>query len=86
MSNGRTRRTKEEWQQIIARFIESGLTSREFCQKEQLVQTSLLRWRQKLAATSASQFIPVRATSAESPATWRLTVTLPNGCQLSFEG
>jgi transposase-like protein len=87
MSNGRTRRTQEEWQQIVDRFVASGLTSQQFCEKEQLVQTSLLRWRQKLAAASSpSPFIPVRAASADRLTTWRFSVTLPNGCRLSFEG
>ena len=51
-SDGKTRRSAEEWKQIHARFVSSGLTVRAFCDREDLVVSSLARWHRTFTANS----------------------------------
>ena len=83
-SNGRVRRTKTEWREIVKRFEESGLTEKEFCQREDIHSAGLTRWRRKLMTSPAasSAFVPMTPAQGSS---WSLRVTLPNGIQLRFE-
>jgi hypothetical protein len=91
-SNGRVRRSEAEWQEIISRWQKSGLKPRPFCRREQIQLSSFLRWQGKghstFAAPSANEFVQVVAPSASSPASssWTLEISLPNGCQLRFQG
>ncbi len=85
-TNGRVTRNKSEWSEIIANFEKSGLSIREFYNQEKILASSLRRWQNKLKPKPKSrQFIPVKA-SSPMPKAWALSITLPNGCQLRFEG
>lgn len=39
-SNGKIRRSEEEWQDIFARFRESGVTEAAFCRQEKIAKSS----------------------------------------------
>jgi hypothetical protein len=89
MSNGRVRRTEEEWRELLARFRKSGLSAREFCRKERVQAVSLQRWQVRLnGKANRKDFITVvPATPAVSPTRgWAVEVTLPDGSRLRFQG
>jgi len=89
MSNGRVRRTEEEWRGLVARFRKSGLNAREFCRKERLKVSSLQRWQGRLKELGVRQgfvaVIPAAAPNGSSRS-WVVEVTLPDGSRLRFQG
>jgi hypothetical protein len=86
LSNGRCKRTENEWRQIQARFRKSGQSGRDFCRKEGLHLASFHRWRRRLdGSPAAGDFVTVTATPAASP-TWTLEVILPDIGTLRFQG
>jgi len=86
LSNGKVRRSEEEWREVFARHTESGLGAREFCRKEGISLESFRRWREKLGATAGeSAFIRVSAESSSRPA-WMLEITFPGGGHLRLQG
>ena len=88
MSNGRVRRSEGEWKEIVSGWRKSGLKARPFCRREQIELSSFLRWQRKLdASRDGNSFVPVTTTSSSSPSSpWTLEITLPNGCELRFQG
>jgi hypothetical protein len=89
MSNGRVRRSEEEWRVLLAGYRKSGLSVREFCRKQRLQVSSFQRWRTRLnGAGSRSDFVTVIPAAPEaSPARpWTVEVTLPDGSRLRFQG
>ena len=87
MSNGRVRRSEAEWQEIVSRWRKSGLKARPFCRREQIELSSFLRWQRKLDASSdGSSFVPVTTNSSSPSPARALEISLPNGCQLRFQG
>jgi hypothetical protein len=88
-SNGRIRRSAEEWKELVSGWRKSGASGREFCRQEGIEYSSLQRWDRKLNGSSRrSEFVPVATTPSSSIAEscWRLEVTLPNGIKLQFQG
>lgn len=80
MSNGRVRRSPEEWRELVERFAGSGLNRREFCRREKISVNSLQRWRQRLTASARSEFVevaPAKGDRASSP--WVVEVELAGG-------
>lgn len=87
MSNGRVRRSEAEWQAIVARWKKSGQKPAAFCRREQIELASFLRWQRKLDGSGdESSFVPVTKSASPPPSTWSLTISLPNGCELRFQG
>ena len=89
MSNGRVRRSDVEWRELLSRYDQSGLSAREFCRKEAVQVTSLLRWQQKLTGPSArDEFVSVVTTPTTTPSVspWTAEVILPNGITLRIQG
>jgi hypothetical protein len=86
MSNGRVRRNETEQREVVSRWEKSGVSPAQFCRREQIRLSSFLRWRQKeRPAARASEFVAVTPAPAP-PSAWALEITLPNGCQLRFQG
>ena len=52
MSNGRVRRTREEWHEIVSRREKSGLSPRPFCRKREPQLPSFYRWQQEVSGCS----------------------------------
>lgn len=87
MSNGRVRRSEAEWKEIVSRWKKSGLKPRSFCRREQIQFSSFHRWQQKLAGSDAgNSFVPVTTSSPAPSSAWTLEISLPNGCELRFQG
>ncbi len=47
MSNRRVRRNSEEWRELVARQMESGLSVAAFCEREGLSAVSFYQWRSR---------------------------------------
>ena len=43
-SNGQVQRSAAEWSNIIARYRQSGLGSRQFCEQEGLTRRTFEKW------------------------------------------
>lgn len=86
MSNGKVRRTSEEWHEILTQWKRSGLSAKEFCRKEELQLSSFQRWQQKLDGSSEQHDFVTVATAPPPTSSWVLEITLPNGTKLHFQG
>ena len=54
------RRSAAEWTRIIARFRRSGLTQREFCEREEVSLSALQHWLYRRSKSStAANFVEV---------------------------
>ena len=81
------KRTKSEWRDIFKRHSASGLTIKEFCDREHLVQSTFKRWQNRMDDSANAQFVelapsPPRAVGSS----WDLEVRLPDGLLLRFRG
>ena len=85
MSNGRVRRSAEEWSDIISRYAGSGLSLRGFCRREGVSENSMKRWQQRLGDGSGS-FVELTPPDPTSRPGWSCEVRLPDGTQLQFRG
>ena len=45
------RRGSEDWREVLARFADSGLTVRAFCEREGFSPASFYRWQSMLSAS-----------------------------------
>jgi len=83
------RRTKSQWTEVFQRFQSSGLSRRDFCQREGLALSSFQRWRTLIAAPEQQgefvELIP-SSTPAVSSAGWTLDLSLPNGASIRLRG
>ena len=52
------RRSRQEWQAVIARFAESGLGVEAFCAREGLSESTFRRWRSLLGEPSTQPAAP----------------------------
>jgi hypothetical protein len=84
----RPRRDKKQWTEISKRFDSSGLSTREFCQREDLALSSFQRWRRRLGSNASAEFVELVPTvqSSVASSSWSLDVSLPNGVRLRFDG
>ena len=83
----RVRRSRKEWKTILRRFESSGLAVQEYCRREGLPLSSFQRWRSRLSAGTAAEFVELTPSLSESATSgWALEVTLPHGVRLQFRG
>ncbi len=82
-----TKRTEAEWKAIFTKFNKSGLTIKDFCRRENLVQSTFKRWQQNLGEKTPARFVDLSPTAKSADtSSWEFAVTLPNGVQLQFRG
>ncbi len=84
---------KEQWQQRLQAWRESGLNQKQWCEQNSIKQAQFWYWKKKLedipAAVehkdkTASAFVPVAlAPSSQVIESASLTITLPNGLRVS---
>jgi hypothetical protein len=86
-SNGHVQRSATQWREIIARYRQSGLGSREFCAAEGLVPRTFERWERRLRRkeTPKGQFVELAA-SPQVSGPWAVEVEFPNGLRLRVRG
>ena len=75
-SNGRVRRSEEEWRQLVDRQAASGLSRRQFCSQEQINHTSFERWYRRLSAGAG--FVEV-SPLVRGSSSWSVEVELAGG-------
>lgn len=82
------RRTHEQWQELIDKQPQSGLTITDYCAQHGLTVSGFYQWRKKLQGESASlptstQWLSFPApTSSSSVNDWQLELSLPGGVVL----
>ena len=84
-------KTPADWRKVLARFDASGLTQKDFCQREGIGIWSFRKWRRQIgnALRPEPGFIEISPAVPRGPvqrATTNLVVELPGGIVLRFEG
>jgi hypothetical protein len=86
-SNGTMQRSAAQWSEIIARYRQSGLGSRQFCAAEGLVPRTFEKWERRLRRQEGTKgkFVEVAAPlRVEDP--WAVEVAFPHGVRLRVRG
>jgi hypothetical protein len=86
-SNGQIQRSATQWSEIIARYRQSGMGSRQFCEQEGLTLRTFEKWvgRMRRSETSKGKCIEVNSPSgAGGP--WAVEVEFPPGVRLRVRG
>jgi putative transposase len=87
----RIRRSREEWQALVARFQDSGQTPEQFCAELGIGQSTLRRWCSRLqerppeVVTQAPVFVPLTSEErrhAVSAQSWEVELQLDTGVVL----
>ena len=86
-SNGYVQRSAVQWSEIIARYRQSGLGSRQFCEAEGLVPRTFEKWERRLRWNDSKKgkFVEVPAPGV-TPRPWAVEVEFPNGVRLRVRG
>jgi hypothetical protein len=87
ITNGQVQRSAAQWSEIIARYRQSGMGSRQFCEQEGLTLRTFEKWygRMRRSETSKGQFVEVK--SPVGPAgPWAVEVELPTGVRVRVRG
>jgi len=86
-SNGYVQRSATQWSEIIARYRQSGLESRDFCAAEGLVPRTFEKWERRFRRKEGTkgQFVEVPTPQAMS-GPWAVEVEFPNGVRLRVRG
>jgi hypothetical protein len=87
MSNGHIQRSAAQWSEIIARYRQSGMGSRQFCEEEGLTLRTFAKWYHRLrrSETRKGQFVEVKAPPV-TPSPWAVEVELPHGVRVRVRG
>ena len=86
-ANGHVQRSAVEWSGIIARYRQSGMGMKAFCEQEGLRLGTFEEWyrRVRRSETGKGRFVEVKAPSVvASP--WAVEVELPTGVRLRVRG
>jgi hypothetical protein len=86
-SNGTVQRSAAQWSEIIARYRQSGLGRRQFCEAEGLVPRTFEKWERRLRRKEGSKgkFVEVPSPLGVG-GPWAVEVELPNGVRLRVRG
>jgi hypothetical protein len=86
-SNGYGQRSAAQWSEIIARYRQSGLEGRQFCEAEGLVPRTFEKWERRLRRNDSKkgEFVEVPAPGV-TPSPWAVEVEFPNGVRLRVRG
>ena len=53
----RVRRSQGDWQEIIGRQATSGMTVRQFCEREGISSGGFYHWRRRLLGSASARFV-----------------------------
>jgi hypothetical protein len=86
-TNGQVQRSAAQWSEIIARYRQSGLGSRQFCAEEGLTLRTFEKWygRIRRNETSKGKFVAVQAPGGTTEP-WAVEVEFPTGVRLRVRG
>jgi len=83
MSHGRVRRSQAEWAQTLRSCQASGLDEEEIYRREEIRLGGFRRSERRLQVTGTLADFVSMVPAAPTRTSWRLEITLPNGCELS---
>ena len=86
-SNGYVQRSAGQWSDIIARYRQSEMGSRDFCAAEGVVLRTFEKWERRLRRKEGmkGKFVEVASPlSGSSP--WAVEVEFPTGVRLRVRG
>ena len=86
----KTRRSSEQWQQLINEQPNSGLSIKQYCQQEQITVSGFYLWRKKLCQPQFENTITdwlslPSGTSTPPTDNWQYELTLPGGVVLRIK-
>jgi hypothetical protein len=86
-SNGPIQRSATQWGEILARYRQSGMGSRQFCEEEGRALRTFEKWQRRMrrSETSKGQFVEVTPTRGK-PGLWAVEVEFPTGVRLRVRG
>ena len=86
-SNGYVQRSAAQWSEILARYRQSGLRSRDFCAGEGLVLRTFEKWERRLRRKEMQKgkFVEISSPHGVS-GPWAVEVEFPNGVRLRVRG
>jgi transposase-like protein len=67
MSSEAPARRREDWQQLISEYKQSGLTVKAFCQKQGVSEALFYSWRKRVAAEDQPAQFALVATNGMAP-------------------
>jgi hypothetical protein len=77
-----TRRTPEEWMELVKRQKESGLSQAAYCRRKGVTLTSLEKWKSRYLLTPGFVDLTLKATESA----WTMELELPHGVVLRIRG
>ena len=82
-----TRRTQQQWQQLINEHSQSGLTVKDYCMSKNITVSGFYLWRKKLSATphsadEAQEWLSLTPAIASGAEQWQIELGLPGGVTL----
>ena len=77
MRNGKIRRSRAEWEELISQYRESGVSKDAFCKREGVSRSSFGVWHRKLGGESGD-FVEV----APPRSRWDIELELPGSVLL----
>ena len=87
MPQNKTRRGRNEWTRLIAKYEAGAATQREFCQRHGLAHSTFCCWRKRLLQGAASDagvepLVELPLLPIDGPSPWRLELELGQGVVL----
>ena len=71
---------RAEWEGVMKRHVESGLSGVEFCHREGINLWQFKRWRSALKPCRGSgRFVQVKAPKGEAPQSGGIEIEFPSG-------
>ena len=91
-STSRTRRSPQQWQQLVDQWRSSGLSAAKFCVQQQIAYSTFQAWRHRLKRQSCvmtedernAPFIDLSELSPARCEQWRITLRLGHGVELEL--
>jgi hypothetical protein len=85
--SGPIQRSARQWSEIIARYWQSGLGSRDFCAAEGVVPWTFEKWERRLRRKEMQKgkFVEISSPHGVS-GPWAVEVEFPNGVRLRVRG
>lgn len=88
LSDGRVRRTKEEWQALITRQRSSGLSEVSFCKREKVSRQSFRTWKDRFSTeVEVPGFVeldPFKIDPEQEPPSRDFELCLPGGVTIRW--
>lgn len=79
------RRSRAQWEQLIARYESGNASQREFCAQHGVAYSSFGYWRKQLCASSTAEVAPLvelGVLPSSEPPPWRVEIDLGQGVVL----